>query len=425
MEVHMEFTQLGTPILRDGIQSINFFNGRLLSGEDLSQEQVANLQARQLLGKAIGDGIVYGLQVTQTLGVGSNQSPVLTISPGLALNRDGNPLQLKSSVDVALVPPPQGSSGIVNALFADCRPPQQGPSVTGKGVYLLTIQAASGKEGRAPVSGLGNLDAACNARYNTDGVQFRLIQLSVPTAELADAPHLRNILAYRCFGSYDADVTSFFANPFGPIVDQYGLLDDLRADCLRDDEVPLALLYWTSTTGIEFIDLWSVRRRVTQRAANANWQVLVSDRMQAEGEARYFQFEGQIENIRIQETNLMTSVAAVDHFKFLPPVGFLPITGTNSPSGFDKNRFFGSLASNDVSHIDARLLREFLHDSFFHQPIDTGKTEKIQLYWIHENVTAVQQQQVPQLVLVFASAALADHDVARFGRAKWGRNRFA
>jgi len=53
----MTNTQVRTPILEGGIQSINFFNGRLLSGEDLSQEQLANLQARHLLGKAIGDGV--------------------------------------------------------------------------------------------------------------------------------------------------------------------------------------------------------------------------------------------------------------------------------------------------------------------------------------------------------------------------------
>jgi hypothetical protein len=426
MEAGMAMTQLRTPILTDGIQSIYFFNGRLLSAEDLSQEQVANLQARRLLGKAIGDGVGYGLEVKQSAGISTRQEPVVTVSAGLALNREGNTLQLKSAVDIALVRPKESRSGTVTTLFADCQPIQKGAYVVGKGVYLLTIQAASGKEGRAPVSGLGNLDAACNAKYSTDGIQFRLIQVAITPTEMEDAAHLRNHLAYRCFGSNDGNVTSFFANPFGPGVTRYGLLDELRLQkCLMDDEVPLALIYWTLKGGIEFVDMWSVRRRITQRSANLNWQLLISDRLQAESEAIFQQFEDQVENIRATETNSLNSIIGTDRFKFLPPVGIIPITGTNSPSGFNQDKFFGSLGSKDLALLDARLMHELLHESLYHGPIDLSHDEKVQLYLIYENVLAVEQQQAQQLVLVFATIGLPYRGIARFGRAKWTLSRFS
>jgi hypothetical protein len=421
----MTLTQLRTPILDGGIKSINFFNGRLLSGEDLSQEKAANKQARQQLGQTSGDGIAYGLEVKETSGQSTKQSPIVTVNAGLALNRLGQTLPLAQAVDVALVrPPADGSTAAVTALFSDCQPLQQGPYVVGKGVYLLTIQPAVGTNGKAPVSGLGNLDAACNARYQIDGVQFRLIQLPITAGDLNDVAHLRNRLAYRCFGATDDEVVAFMANPFGPVVTRYGLLDDLRPDCLKDDEVPLALIFWTAADGLKFVDLWSVRRRITRRSADTDWPLLVSDRRAAEGEAMFLQFQDQIEEMRVKETGL-SAVVATDRFDYLPPVGLLPVKGTGSPGGFDVTTFFGARASQDIALTDANLVRELLHTASYHEPIDLQASDKIQLYLTYENVKAVEAQQVNQATLVFASHTLPYRGIARFGYARWAVSRFA
>jgi hypothetical protein len=421
----MTTVQLRTPFLEGGIKSIHFFNGRLLSAEDLGQEQTAHKQARQQLGQAVGDGVVYGLQVAEAQGRSTKQSPVVTVSAGLAVNRAGQTLRVADAIDVALVRPPQNGGAPVTALFADCKPPQARPYVVGAGVYLLTIQPASDTDGKAPVSGLGNLDAACNARYQVDGVQFRLIQLPLTAADLSDAARLRNRVAYLCLGALDQEVTTFFANPFGPVVARYGLLDDLRPNCLKDDETPLAVIYWTAADGIRFVDMWSVRRRVTARAAEANWPLFVADRRLSEAEAMYSQFQEHVDSLRANEAGALGSMAATDRFRHLPPVGLLPIRGTNSPGGFDRTRFFGDRASKDVAHIDANLLRDLAHESLYHEPIDLSREEKIQLYLIHENVQAVEQRRASQLALVFASRTLPYRGVARFGYAIWNRSRFA
>lgn len=421
----MTITQLHTPILDGGIKSINFFNGRLLSAEDLNQEQSANKQSHQQLGQAIGDGVAYGLEVQETSGQSTKRAPVVSVNAGLALNRLGQTLHLTTKVDVALARPTTESAATVNALFADCQPPQQGPYVVGKGGYLLTIQAASGTEGKAPVSGLGNLDAACNARYQIDGVQFRLIQLPITAAEFSDANRLRNHLAYRSFGAADAAVTAFYANPFSPILKGYGLLDDLRPACLLDDEVPLALIYWTNTGGVEFIDQWSVRRRIASRSVNPGSALFTSDRRMAEAEAMFLQFEEHIEHIRNRESNLQ-AIKAADRFEYLPPVGLLPIH-PNAAGSFNWSTFFDNLAPESLDVTDAALVPYLIRESFWHQPFSATDTslDRVTLYRICENVEAVQAGTASQLVIVFARPGVTYSGVARFDYATFDMSHFS
>ena len=79
----MAVQQLSTLVASGGLRSPNFFNGRLLSGEDLTSEHAANDQARDRLGRTIGDGIAYGLQVAN----GAGSTPGRTNRHGQARTR--------------------------------------------------------------------------------------------------------------------------------------------------------------------------------------------------------------------------------------------------------------------------------------------------------------------------------------------------
>src|SRR5258708_36654535 len=107
----------------------------------------------------------------------------------------------------------EATSAPGTALLEERKPPQSGVYIAGAGVYLLTIAPATAGEGRAPVSGLGNVTAACNPRYTVEGVQFRLLQLDVTPAELGQPDLLRNLMAQKCFDA--AVLKDFSANPFG------------------------------------------------------------------------------------------------------------------------------------------------------------------------------------------------------------------
>src|SRR5215213_685615 len=280
--------QLLQPVFEGGIRSVNFFNGRVLSGEDLSDEQEAQRRARRLLGRAVGEGVAFGFEVSEAPESSTTQFPVITVEPGLAVNRAGQTLRLGERTEVGLVRREDSQtfeqSGVT---FRDCSPLQPRLYVAAEAVYLLTVAPAEGREGRAPTTGAGNLPAAFNTRYLVEGVQFRLIE-AVSASNLGDINTLRNRVAYLCYG---ADATRGVAtNPFGPALDSYGLLDSLRGDVLTDCEVPLALIYWSNVRGIGFIDMWAVRRRLTKTAHSEAWQSLVGDRRASESEAMVLQF---------------------------------------------------------------------------------------------------------------------------------------
>jgi hypothetical protein len=411
------------PILTGGIRNNYFFNGRLLSAEDLREEQAANSEGRKRLGQAIGDGVVYGLYVSETVGTSSKSAPVITVEPGLCINRLGVTLALAEATDVSLVRPvPPGATPASGATFQDCQPLETSVYVAGEGVYLLTIGPSSSKEGRAPVSGLGNSGGTCNSHYTVEGVQFRLIPLNFTAAELNDHARLRNLVAYKCYGVEDAQ--GFFRNPFGPVVEGYGLLDSLRSTLLTDCEVPLAVLHWTAQAGINFIDEWAVRRSVTESPVTEKWPLLFGERRLSETEAMCLQFQDQVEEIAIKETGL-DSIVATDRFKYLPPVGLLPIKGAGSPSGFSPQKFFGDLASKELATIDSNLVRVLLDEALHHDPIDLSAPEKVQLYVIWENLQAVDAFLTTQLALVFASHTLPYRGVARYGYGLWDISRFA
>ena len=64
-----------------GVASTNYFNGRTLAAEDLTADQAARRQQIAQVGRAVGAGVAYGLQVYQ--------APVPPGSSGPFDERDG------------------------------------------------------------------------------------------------------------------------------------------------------------------------------------------------------------------------------------------------------------------------------------------------------------------------------------------------
>lgn len=406
-----------------GIRTVHFFNGRLLTGEDMTREQDAQRLARLRLGRAIGSGVVSGLEVSRSLDA-TKERPAVRVYEGLAVNREGRVLELTGTTELSLVrAQPDGSAAQV--LFDDCTPFQPGSYSAGAGVYLLTIAPSETREGRAEVSGLGNEEASCNTAFSVEGVQLRLLKLALPTGLENPPGRLRNRLAHLLLGTADPRRLAFESNPLGAPVGSYGLLDDLReSGCLGDKQVPLAVLSWTAADGIRFIDFWSVRRRLTDASADARFPMLLGDRRQADAEAAFLQFQGQIGEL-LDTGTALGSVTAADRFEYLPPVGIVPISGSGSLVGFDPDEFLGDQGSRELATTDAALVRTLVQESFWHDPIEVGGKERIQRYVVWENELAVEAGDVGRRVLVFARRTLPYRGIARYGRARFGLSRFA
>lgn len=412
---------LQQPILDGGIRSINFFNGRLLSARDLTREQSATREAERRLGKAIGEGVAYGLEVSKS-NASTQESPVATVEPGLAISRTGHTLMLAAKTEIALVRRATPGAGTTE-VFGECAPLQSGTYVAGAGVYLLTIAPAQGTEGRAITNSLNNAAAACNTDTTVNAVQFRLIQLDqqISAAEMLDQNKLRNLIAYKCFG---VDSTSQFPiDPFTTNLEKYGLLDNLRPTWLTECEVPLAILYWTLVDGIKFIDLWSVRRRLGRRLADKPWAFLTSERTTREGEAMYLQFQSQLKDLASSGVTL-SQVKAIDHFKYLPSAGLLPIGGAG---GFDYSNFFDDITIRQPIFIEGAQLRSLFQESFEYPPVDTGSGVVFYLYNVRENAqSSLAGGAAPtQSYMVFASGHTLYRGEARYDVHHWNFGNFS
>ncbi len=414
---------LQDPILDDGIPFTAYFNGRLLSGEDLARDQQGHRHARQRLGQAIGDGVAFGLELFEAPGESTRSSPVVTVQPGVAITRKGQALSLGQSVNLRLV---RGAASGTDAssitAFRVCEPAQPGVYVVGEGVYVLAMTCAEGGQGRAPVSGLGGATASCNVRAIVEGVQFRLVQPAVHPDLLADEAHLRNRVAAFALGLTDRIAP--YANPMAPTSGDYGLADALRAaGALTDDDVPIGLLHWTAARGITFVDMWSIRRGLMSRGVDQRWKWLSGDCARSQAEATFLQFQEQIDDIAASGDDA-SAIAATDRFDFLPPLGILPLSLGSRP-GFDVLRFFGSgVVSKDIAHIDGSLLRSLVRESFTHDPIDLSAGEKVQVYLVFENMQAISAGQPVTPIAIFASHTLPYRGIARYGIARWEQGRF-
>lgn len=409
---------LQQPVLDGGIRSINFFNGRLLSARDLTLEQSAYREADRRLGKAVGEGVAYGLEVSQA-SQSSAQSPGVSVAAGLAVNRRGQTLMLDARADIALVRTAAAAGS--SKVFSECAPLQTSAYVSGAGVYLLTIAPAQTTEGRATTNGMNSAAATCNSDTIVNAVQFRLIQLDPPitSAELQDKNHLRNLVAYKCFGV--DETAAFITDPFGTEVKQWGLLDSLRPNQLTDCEVPLAVLYWTDD-GINFIDMWSVRRRIFGYAADAGWPLVTSERRTCEGEAMFLQFQAQVNDLMLLGTDLSTTKAG-DIFGYLPPIGLLPISSATS---FNYDRFFSEMTARAPIFIEGAQLRPLIREAVHYPPIDTNGEIVVWLYVVRENAqAALASANPPQSYIVFATGHTWYRGEAHYDIHHWNFGNFS
>lgn len=405
-------TRLEEAVTGGAIRSVNFFNGRLLTGDDLRREQEAERARLARLGQAAGEGIAYGLEVAEALSGSSAARPVVTVAPGLALARSGLALELPARTDVSLLRehPPEGAEP--GGLFADCQPFATGTYTAGAGVYLLTIGPARTSEGLAAVSGLTNDPAPCNTALSVEAVKFRLIRLALLPTQLTDVAHLRNHVAHLFFGT--AQLTENIAKPYGPVLREYGLIDRLRDGVLTEDEAPLGVLSWTADDGIRWVDLWAVRRRLTRMRTFDDWALFTDDRRRSEGEAMFLQFQAEL-----QDLDLDPGVEARDHFERLPPAGVLPLNGDGF-SGADVATFFAGAFVDNPVFVEGELLAELLRTSFSFPPVKVTSPELLWLYVAREN-----QQSSAQRAVVFTNGQIPYRADGQFDLSYWDFANFA
>ncbi len=446
----MSFKNLLEPVIESGIKNTNFFEGRLLSGKDLSDQEAANRIHRQQLGRTLGHGVVEGLEVSVENTGANGQQPVVRIKKGFAITLEGEVTELALNyVDIQLSRTLEQFVGN-NTGFKNCSPlPSETLVPSGAGLYILVMSPAKAWQEFAPKSGLQQQGIAhnCGRRYLVEAVQFRLVKFDptlmpdiaddvrndlqnnylspsnpVSVDDLPALSKMRNLVAHICFGT-DALIHSARDPNFITRATTAVGLDALLGleEGLTRCDTPLALLYW-NLDGIAFIDNWAVKRKACHRdSAPYNIPTFTRHSYNRADESR-LQFQEHLDFLMQRISNL-SNVSAVDYFRFLPPVGYLPIRTANATSniGFSEQTFFKDAVVRNSVFVEAAALVSIAQAALAFWPVDLLSEEFMWLYRTRENAEEADNNPAATLqeYLVFTSGHAPYFGNARFNRNKW------
>lgn len=446
----MSFKNLLEPVIESGIKNTNFFEGRLLSGKDLSDQETANRIHRQQLGRTLGHGVVEGLEVSVENTGANGQQPVVRVKKGFAITLEGEVVELAVNyVDIQLSRRLEQFVGSTTG-FKNCSAlPSETLVPSAAGLYILVMSPAQAWQEFAPKSGLQEKGIAhnCGRRYRVEAVQFRLVKfdptqmpdISAATrnalqndflsaanpVSLDDLPALskmRNLVAHVCFGT-DAIIQSardpnFITAPTTAVgLDALVGLEEGLSTC----DTPLALLYW-NLDGIVFVDNWAVKRKACHRdSAPYNIPTFTRHSYNRADESR-LQFQEQLDFLLARVSN-PANLSVVDYFRFLPPFGYVPIRTANATAniGFNEQVFFKDAVVRNSVFVEAAALVPIAQAALAFWAVDLPSEEFMWLYRTRENAEAADNNPASTLqeYLVFTSGHAPYFGNARFDRNKW------
>ncbi|GHO87618.1 RICIN domain-containing protein [Dictyobacter formicarum] len=342
-----------------GLRVPHYFNGRLLSAEELQTDQQAVLTRQGWLGQASGYGVIDGLVASQL------DSSSIKVTSGSGLNRQGQLIRLPNDITLALPlqntpQQPVNDTGGFSICTAQSVQPGAASATITAGAYVLTALLTSHLEGLAPTQFTATNDIRngtsnathCGSQWEVEGIQFKIIRLAgFDTVSGVNDTNRRALLAQWCYGS--EVLPDLALDPFH-FPDTVGGLDLLDPADLTPYDLPLAVFYWTGSA-LSFVDAWLARRRLIRPGALIStpettpstsgmppdntrsiqsplqrvpllrtWTGLLSDKREATAQARFLQFQGHIQ--QLIDDKKASTVAMKDYFRFLPPVGFVPVT---------------------------------------------------------------------------------------------------
>ena len=401
---------LDQPLPEGGIRTVNFFNGRLLTGSDMSREQAARREADARIGLAIGDGVAEGLEVSFAGYIAPGSKPAATITAGVAVSRDGRVLRLTNDTTIALARTADEPAAIVPCLFDDCPGLSGGDYVPGQGLYVLTIAPVFVNEGRAQTSGFDDAGVRCNTDATVEAVEFRLIEIAPEQLGGASfaSPDFQNRVAYLAFG--EGVRRPWVTDLLGSVPRGDDLLTGLGSR-LKTSEVPLALLAFTGTFNHLFTDNWSVRRPVALRDPESVIANLAEPRRVRVGRSMFRQFQDQIDSIS-GANGMLAPATARRNFQWLPPAGILPWLDDNQIA-----YFFDGLTTRGPHYIDAASAEPLIRESFDMPAIETNPEGKPETIWLYRVAQTDMSERAP--FTIFANGHLPYRGDARFNLNYW------
>ncbi len=353
------------------LQRLSLFTGRALSDTALTNEQAYRAGRLTLLGQAVTQGTVQGLELSVDL---TAADPILLLNPGYGIAASGQDVALLRPIRTTLsgLAVIDGDTGSYVADFESF----SAPTKPWTGIFLLQpfVVAVTGSAVDTGTSNLivsGNLAASCDQDPTEDAFDdsqivdgARLVLVTWPTTlstlvlpTTTPAATWRNRLAYTIF---NAEITltadSFFPWEF------YG--------------APLALAGFDASSKLLFADRSAVVRSggLPRRRYLRPFQQSLAAVQPALANARVNQF---VEQVGTDMTPTSPSALITNEFVFLPPAGILPAYTMDFPNR--KALWCPSGWSASARPIFAEELEGEIQRSMTAAPLETAQNEAIEI----------------------------------------------
>jgi len=314
-----------------------YFDGRFLTGTDLTRDQDYVAQRQADLARATGTGVVAGLQVSLVDAVGSR---VVRIEAGHGITPAGDLVMLTNARQVLLDDLP-ASERLDAALGLRARPAQ--PLTRRTGLFILALRPVEFTAN--PISAYPTKVTGPREAQDGDIIEATAITV-IPYPDNAGAASLDE--ARRTVAR--------------------ALFVETATRGLPQEALPLAMLALDRGV-IRWLDMAMVRR---ETGADTPLQVSIGARPRAPAEAHVLQYDQHLADVLASRAfaGVSAPFAASQYFATLPPAGRLPAnTITSDDFGFNQ-LFFPPAMKVDISFVPGDEIAALVDESLALPAID-------------------------------------------------------
>ena len=325
------------PLILDGLRRRpRYFDGRFLTGADLTRDQDYVRQRQADMARAGGAGVISGLQVAnRTL----RQGQTLSIAPGVGLTPSGDVVMLSTRRDVPLLDLP--TSRQLDAALGLAEEPRV-PLGRRTGLFILALR---------PVEFTANPIAAyprsiTGRRTVEDGdiIEASAITL-IPYPDMGGAANVaeaRRKVARAIFSGKGA--------------------------AMPQDALPLAMLGLDRGT-VRWIDTAMVRR---ETGAESGVHAMLGNRPRAISEAFVLQHRAHLWDIlrEMAARPIAPVFPAASVFSLLPPVGLMPVAAVRADDFGFNQIYFPPGVDADLAFVPSDEIPALVEEALALPPID-------------------------------------------------------